>query len=83
MPQYMDHHRNLEGLSAEAVAKDYKKDLEAQDNHEVKALRHWFSGDKGEVYCLFEAPNAEAVEAVYREAHGNVADEVVEVKEGS
>jgi len=33
--------------------------------------------------ALFEAPNTEAVEAVYREAHGNVADEVVEVKEGS
>ena len=48
-----------------------------------EALRYWFSEDEGEVYCLFEAPNAEAAEAVHREAHGNVADEIVEVKEGS
>jgi hypothetical protein len=26
---------------------------------------------------------AEAAEAVHREAHGNVADEIIEVKEGS
>ena len=83
MPLYMDHHKNLEGLSAEAVAEDHKKDLEVQDKHGVKALRYWFNEDKGEVYCLFEAPNAEAAEAVHREAHGNVADEIVEVKEGS
>jgi hypothetical protein len=44
---------------------------------------YWFSEDKGEVYCLFEAPNAEAAEALHREAHGNVADEIVEVKKVS
>src|SRR5215210_7718427 len=80
---YMDHPKNLEGLTAEAVAEDHKKDLEAQDNHEAKALKYWFNEDKGEVYCLFEAPSAEAAEAVHREAHGNVADEIVEVKGGS
>jgi hypothetical protein len=29
------------------------------------------------------APNAEAAEALHREAHGNVADEIVEVKKVS
>ena len=28
MPLYMDHHKNLEGLSAEAVAADHRRDLE-------------------------------------------------------
>jgi hypothetical protein len=32
---------------------------------------------------IAEAPNKEAAEAVHREAHGLVADEIVEVKEGS
>src|SRR5215218_5068827 len=74
MPLYMDHHKNLEGLTAEAaVAEDHQQDLEVQDKHEAKALRYWFSEEKGEVYCLFEAPSAEAAEAVHREAHGNVA----------
>ena len=83
MPLYMDHHKNLERLTAQAVDEGHKKDLEAQDNHEAKALRYWFSEEKGEVYCLFEAPNAEAAEAVHRQAYGNVADEIVEVKESS
>ena len=38
MPLYMDHHMNLEGLTAEAVAEDHKKDLEVQDKHGAKAL---------------------------------------------
>ena len=28
-----------------------------------KALKYWFSEEKGEVYCLFEASSAEAAEA--------------------
>jgi Nickel responsive protein SCO4226-like len=80
---YMDRPKNLEGLTAQAVAEDHKKDLEVQDQHGAKALKYWFNEEKGEVYCLFEAPNAEAAEAVHREAHGNVADEIIEVKEGS
>jgi hypothetical protein len=52
----MDHHKNLEGLTAEAVAEDHKKDLEVQHKHGAKALRYWFNEEKGEVYCLFEAP---------------------------
>jgi hypothetical protein len=31
MPLFMDHHKNLEGLTAEAVAEDHKKGLEIQD----------------------------------------------------
>jgi hypothetical protein len=65
MPLYMDHHKNLEGLTAEAVAEDHKKDLEAQENHEAKALKYWLSEEKGEVFCLFEASSAEAAEAPY------------------
>jgi Protein of unknown function (DUF4242) len=49
----------------------------------MKALRHWFNEDKGEVYCLFDAANMEAAEAIHREAHGTVAGEIVEYKEGS
>jgi hypothetical protein len=40
MPLYLDHHKNLEGLSAEAaVAEDHNKDLEVQHKHGAKALR--------------------------------------------
>ncbi len=72
MPLYMDHHKLLEGLTAQAVAEDHKKDhLEVHHKHGAKALRYWFNEQKGEGYCLFEAPTDEAAEAVHREAHGN------------
>ena len=34
MPMYMDSHRNVEGLTAEAVAGAHQQDLEVQGNTE-------------------------------------------------
>jgi Protein of unknown function (DUF4242) len=79
----MDHHSNVEDLTAEAVAGAHQRDLEVQDKHGVNYIRYWFNEDEGEVFCLVEAPNKEAAEAVHREAHGLVAEEIVEVQEGS
>jgi hypothetical protein len=83
MPLFMDHHKGVEGLTADAVAEAHKKDEEIQDQYGVKYHRYWYNEDTGEVFCLAEAPNKEAAEAVHREAHGLVADEITEVKEGS
>ena len=49
----------------------------------AKALKYWFNEEKGEVFCLVDAPSAEAADAVHKEAHGLGADEITEVKEGS
>jgi hypothetical protein len=83
MPLYMDTHHNMEGLTAEAVAPAHAKDLEVQDKYGVKYLQYWYNESAGKVFCLCEAPNKEAAEAVHREAHGGVADEITEVKEGA
>jgi len=83
MPLYMDIHRNVEGLTPEAVAEAHKKDLEVQDEYGVKYHRYWYNDETGEVFCLSEAPSKEAAEAVHREGHGLIADEIIEVKEGS
>ena len=82
MPLYMDIHKGVEGLTAEAVAGVHEKDLEVQEKHGVKYLKYWFNAEDGSIFCLCEAPNKEAAEAVHREAHGLVADEIIEVKEG-
>jgi hypothetical protein len=37
----------------------------------------------GKIFCLVEAPNADAAVTVHRDAHGLVADEIFEVREGS
>jgi hypothetical protein len=83
MPLFMDHHKAVEGLTADAVAEAHRMDVEIQDKYGVKYHRYWFNDGTGEVFCLAEAPNKEAAEAVHREAHGLMADEIVEVKEGS
>lgn len=82
MPKYMDIHKGVTGLTAEAVAGAHQKDLEVQRKYGVKYLKYWFNEADGTVFCLCEAPNREAAEAVHREAHGLVADEIIEVKEG-
>ena len=82
MPLYMDIHKGVEGLTAEAVAEAHEKDLEVQEKHGVKYMKYWFNADEGNVFCLCEAPNKAAAEAVHREAHGLLADEIIEVKEG-
>lgn len=83
MSLFMDVHNNVEGLTAEAVAGAHKADLETQAKYGVDYQRFWFDVNSGKVFCLVEAPSKEAAEAVHREAHGLVADEIVEVSEGS
>ena len=82
MPLYMDIHRNIDGLTAEAVAEAHEKDLAHQGAHGVEYLRYWYNEDDGTVFCLCRAPSMEAAETVHREAHGLVADDIVEVREG-
>jgi hypothetical protein len=82
MPLYMDVHENVEGISKEALEEAHKKDLEVQEKHGVKFIDYWYSEEDGKIFCLCEAPNKEAAEAVHKEAHGNTADKVIEVKKG-
>jgi Nickel responsive protein SCO4226-like len=83
MPLYMDVHNKVEGLTAEAVAGAHQRDLQVQEKHGVTYLKYWFNADTGQVWCLIDAPSKEAAAAVHREAHGLVADELTEVKEGA
>ncbi len=79
MPLYMDLHKNLQGLSPEALALAHLKDLEVQWKHGVKYLRYWFNEQNSSVFCLVDAPNIEAAQEVHRSSHGLVADEIIEV----
>lgn len=82
MPLYMDIHKDVEGLTAEAVFEAHKRDLEVQGKHDVKYLRYWYNEEEGAVFCLVEAPSKAAADTVHREAHGLAADEIIEVSEG-
>ena len=83
MPKFIDVHKGVEGVTAEVLAGAHQKDLEVQKRYDVKYLNYWFDPQEGTIFCLSEAPNKEAAEAVHRESHGMVADEIYEVIEGS
>ncbi len=82
MPKYMDVHSMEGGVSAEDVAKAHAADLETQGQYGVNYERYWVDEGAGKIFCLVEAPDADTATKVHREAHGLVADEIYEVKEG-
>ena len=83
MPLFMDIHHHVEGLTADAVAQAHQADMNTQERYGVEYLRYWFDEQSGKVFCLVKAPSKEAAIAVHREAHGLLADEIIEVQEGS
>jgi len=83
MPLFMDVHHMNGGVTAGDVAACHFADLAEQDKHDVKYLRYWVSEEEGKIFCLCEAPSAEAATTVHREAHGLVADAIYLVQEGS
>lgn len=83
MPLFMDVHSLGDGVTMDDVAKAHAADLATQGAHGVKYLRYWVDEEEGQIFCLVEAPNAEAANSVHREAHGLVADRVYAVQEGT
>ena len=83
MPLYMDVHTIDGGVAVADVAKAHEQDVRVQGAHDVNYLRYWVNEAEGKIFCLVEAPSAEAASTVHREAHGLVADVVLEVQEGS
>jgi hypothetical protein len=82
MPLYMDVHHKVDGLTTDAVEGAHARDLEVQGAHGVSYLKYWFDEGTGKVFCLVDAPSKEAAATVHRDAHGLVADELIEVTEG-
>ena len=83
MPLFMDVHHIDGGVNVDDVAKAHVADLQTQDRYDVRYLRYWVDEAKGKIFCLVEAPDAEAAADVHREAHGLVADEIFRVQEGA
>jgi hypothetical protein len=80
MPLYIDMHRHMEGLTRETAADAHARDLDVQEKYRVTYLRDWYGEGTDTAYYLCEAPSKEAAVAAHREAHGLVADEIIEVE---
>jgi Nickel responsive protein SCO4226-like len=81
MPLYLDVH-NVPGVSYHDAVEAHQKDLERQEEYHVTYKQFWVDESAGKIFCLVEAPDADAATRVHREAHGLVADEIHEVREG-
>lgn len=79
MPLYMDIHELPEGMTPEEVAQAHVKDMEIQQKYGVEYSKYWLNVTGRKVFCLAHAPNAEAAERVHREAHGLLAEKIIEV----
>lgn len=78
MPIFMDRH-DIQKPTAEDVAAAHQADLKVQAHYGAKALTYWFDEQRETAFCLIDAPTADAVRELHREAHGQVPNEVIEV----
>jgi hypothetical protein len=78
MPLFMDRH-DIPGATAEDVAAAHVQDVRIQEQYGVHYLSYWHDPQADSVFCLADGPDMAAVETVHREAHGLVANKVIEV----
>jgi len=78
---FLDRHKTP-GAKAADIAAAHELDLAVQDKYQVRYVTYWFDEDEGSVFCLAEGPDRQSLEAVHREAHGLVADNIIEVGNG-
>jgi hypothetical protein len=78
----MDIHSLGGAVGRADVERAHAADLNTQERYGVSYLRYWVDEADGKIFCLVEAPDAQAAASVHREAHGLVADEIFPVAEG-
>jgi hypothetical protein len=82
MPLFMDSHDLHGPVTAEEVAKAHAADVATQEEFDVTYRQYWVDEAEGRIFCLVEAPTADAAATVHRKAHGLVADKIFPVVEG-
>ena len=76
----MDIHELQGGVTAEEVMKAHARDVAVQDKYGVSYHKYWVNEKEGKIFCLCHAPSAEAASQVHLEAHGNVAERIIQVE---
>ena len=76
----MDIHEVPGGVNAEDVAKAHAQDVKIEDEYGVHYHKYWVNEKAGKIFCLCHAPDAEAAIQVHRQAHGMVADKIIEIQ---
>lgn len=74
----MDRH-DARGTTPEEIAEAHTRDVDVQERHGVRYHTYWFDSSRGSVFCLAEGPSKQALEDVHREAHGQLAEAILEL----
>jgi hypothetical protein len=56
MPEFMDVHRSMKGVTSEQLKEAHQADLDIQDDEGVNFEQAWADPESGMVFCLSEAP---------------------------
>jgi hypothetical protein len=83
MALFMDVHTMPGPVDMADVEKAHCADLETQGRYGVNYRQFWVAEEEGKIFCLVEAPDADAAISVHKEAHGLLADAIYSVSEGS
>lgn len=75
MAHFMDVHRGMQGITAEQLRQAHQADLAIEQEENVHFEKAWADPQSGTVYCLSEAPSAEAIQRIH-ERTGHMADEI-------
>ncbi|MGY3202541.1 SCO4226 family nickel-binding protein [Streptomyces sp. TE5632] len=75
MTQFMDIHHGMQGITADQLRQVHEADLAIQEEESVYFRHAWADPESGTIYCLSEAPSAEAVQRIH-ERTGHKADEI-------
>jgi Protein of unknown function (DUF4242) len=78
MPIYMDRHNTVDA-TREVIAAAHERDLAIQGKYGVRFITYWVDEVRSKVFCLVDAPNKDALQKVHDDAHGGVANEIIEV----
>lgn len=78
MPQFMDVHHGMEGLTSEALDEAHRADLAIQEEEGVTFHKAWADPTTGTIFCLSDAPSAEAVARIHQRA-GHPTTEIYQV----
>jgi hypothetical protein len=83
MALFMDVHTLPGPVGMAEAYRAHCADLEAQERYGVDYRQYWVAEAEGKIFCLVEAPDADAAISVHKEAHGLLADAIYLVSEGA
>jgi len=78
----MDRHDVSDSVTAEHVAQLHRADLKIQDVFGCRGITYWFDDKRKTAFCLFEAPNEQAIREMHNVAHGQIPHSIIEVDAG-